>query len=170
MNKPSFTRPLATTALAFLLILPFRLSFSQPKDQPVEDAKTLDDACAKLRDFGKFYDNPESSGLQNAKLFLSYMHQFGYVDGKDKNGLSFDDSMEETRRFWMGLQGKFATYWKFKAVSQLSNDRHNYPASSAGSYRQWGHETFRSANITFDAGSFWEISSVDALEIGYGRR
>lgn len=170
MNKPSFTRPLATTALAFLLILPFRLSFSQPKDQPVEDAKTLDDACAKLRDFGKFYDNPESSGLQNAKLFLSYMHQFGYVDGKDKNGLSFDDSMEETRRFWMGLQGKFATYWKFKAVSQLSNDRHNYPASSAGSYRQWGHETFRSANVTFDAGAFWDISSVDALEIGYGRR
>ena len=170
MNKPLFTRPLVTTALAFLLLLPLQLSFSQPKDQPVEDAKALDDACAKLRDFGKFYDNPESSGLQNAKLFLSYMHQFGYVDGKDKNGLSFDDSMEETRRFWMGLQGKFADYWKFKAVSQLSNDRHNYPASSAGSYRQWGHETFRSANLTFDAGSFWEISSVDALEIGYGRR
>ena len=170
MNKPLFTRPLVTTALAFLLLLPLQLSFSQPKDQPVEDAKALDDACAKLRDFGKFYDNPESSGLQNAKLFLSYMHQFGYVDGKDKNGLSFDDSMEETRRFWMGLQGKFADYWKFKAVSQLSNDRHNYPASSAGSYRQWGHETFRSANVTFDAGSFWEISSVDALEIGYGRR
>ena len=65
-----------------------------------------------------------------------------------------------------GLQGKFADYWKFKAVSQLSNDRHNYP----GDYRQWGHETFRSANLTFDAGSFWEVSSIDALEIGYGRR
>ena len=89
-----------------------------------------------------------------------------YVDGKDKNGLAFDDSMEEVRRFWMGLQGKFADYRKFKAVSQLSNDRHNYP----GDYRQWGHETFRSANLTFDAGSFWEVSSVDALEIGYGRR
>ena len=160
MNKLSFTRTSATIALALLPLFPLQFSISQVKDQ------SLDDACAKLRDLGKFYDAPESAGLQNAKLFLSYMHQFGYVDGKDKNGRSFDDSMEETRRFWMGLQGKFATYWKFKAVSQLSNDRHNYP----GDYRQLGHETFRSANITFDAGSFWEFSSVDALEVGYGRR
>ena len=70
----------------------------------------------------------------------------------------------------MGLSGKFGTYWKFKAVSQLSNDRHNYPSSSDGSYRQWGHETFRAANITFDAGEFWDIPSVDSIEIGYGRR
>ena len=123
-------------------------------------------ACEKLKNLGKLYDNPESKGFQNIKLFLSYMHQYGYVDGKDSNGKSFDDSMEETRRFWMGLQGKIATYWKFKAVSQLSNDRHNYPAD----YRQLGHETFRSANVTFDAGKFWNVSFADALEIGYGRR
>ena len=94
-------------------------------------AQEKETACEKLQNLGKFYDNPESKSLQNIKLFLSYMHQYGYVDGKDGNGKSFDDSMEETRRFWMGLQGKFATYWKFKAVSQLSNDRHNYP----GDYR-----------------------------------
>ncbi len=160
MNISLFTRLITNTLATILAVLPLQSSFSQIDDE----------SCAKLRDFGKFYDDPNATGLQNAKLFLSYMHQFGYIDGKDKNGLSFDDSMEETRRFWMGLQGKFADYWKFKVVSQLSNDRHNYPASSAGSYRQWGHETFRSANITFDAGAFWEISSVDALEIGYGRR
>ena len=166
MNASLFPRFLIATLAILLAVLPLRFSFSQPKDQPNEDAENLDDACSKLRNFGKFYDKPESGGLQNAKFFFSYMHQFGYVDGKDKNGLVFDDSMEEIRRFWMGLQGKFADYWKFKAVSQLSNDRHNYP----GDYRQWGHETFRSANLTFDAGSFWEVSSVDALEIGYGRR
>ena len=115
MNKPLFTRLLISTLATVLAVLPVQSSFSQPKDQPVEDAKNLDDACAKLRDFGKFYDDPNATGLQSAKLFLSYMHQFGYIDGKDKNGLSFDDSMEETRRFWMGLQGKFADYWKFKA-------------------------------------------------------
>ena len=154
MNVSLFPRFLISTLAILLTAFPLQSTFPQPKDQPGEDAKNLDDACAKLRNFGKFYDNPESSGLQNAKLFLSYMHQFGYVDGKDKNGLTFDDSMEEVRRFWVGLQAKFADYWKFKAVSQLSNDRHNYP----GDYRQWGHETFRSVNLTFDAGSFWEIS------------
>ena len=66
----------------------------------------------------------------------------------------------------MGLTGKFGTYWKFKFVSQLSNDRNAYP----GDYRQWGHETFRAANITFDAGQFWQIEGLDSLQIGYGRR
>ena len=55
-------------------------------------------------------------------------------------------------------------------VSQLSNDRHNHPDSKGGSYRQWGHETFRAANITFNADKFWDFESIDAMEIGYGRR
>jgi hypothetical protein len=126
--------------------------------------------CEKLKNLGKFYENQEGDIFQSAKLFLSYQHQVGAIDGTDNSGKNFNDNFEEVRRFWMGLSGKFGTYWKFKAVSQLSNDRHNYPDSKGGSYRQWGHETFRSANITFDADSFWDIESVDSMEIGYGRR
>ena len=126
--------------------------------------------CEKLKNLGKFYENQEGDIFQSAKLFLSYQHQVGAIDGTDNSGKNFNDNFEEVRRFWMGLSGKFGTYWKFKAVSQLSNDRHNYPDSKGGSYRQWGHETFRSANITFDADSFWDIKSVDSMEIGYGRR
>lgn len=129
-------------------------------------AQMSDEFCRDLKDFGKFYESRDSSGLQRAKLFLSYQHQVGHIDGSDKNEKDFDDSFEEFRRFWVGLSGNFSTYWKFKAVSQLSNDRHQYP----GDYRQWGHETFRSANITFDADGFWEIESVDSMELGYGRR
>ena len=133
-------------------------------------AQEAESISSKLRDFGKFYEAPEGRVLQSAKLFLSYQHQIGHIDGKDSGGKSFDDDAEEFRRLWMGLSGKFATHWKFKAVSQLSNDRHNYPAGSAGSYRQWGHETFRAANITFNAGDFWNVEGLDSLEIGYGRR
>ncbi|MDG0964488.1 MAG: porin [Opitutales bacterium] len=133
-------------------------------------AQLMGEACEKLKNFGKFYENSESSGLQSAKLFLSYQHQLGYLDGEDQRGKNFTDDFEEFRRVWMGISGKWGSYWKFKAVSQLSNDRHNYPSSSGGSYRQWGHETFRAANITFDAGKFWDIPSVDSIEIGYGRR
>ena len=126
--------------------------------------------CDALRNFGKFYENRESSGIQSSKLFLSYQHQIGAIDGEDINQKDFKDDFEEVRRFWMGLSGTFGTYWKYKAVSQLSNDRHNYPVSSAGAYRQWGHETFRAANITFDAGKFWNVEKFDSMEIGYGRR
>jgi hypothetical protein len=122
--------------------------------------------CENLKDFGKFYESPESSTLQSAKLFLSYQHQVGHIDGTDAASRDFDDSFEEFRRFWMGLSGNFGTYWKFKVVSQLSNDRHGYP----GDYRQWGHETFRAANITFDADKFWDFEGVDAMTFGYGRR
>lgn len=126
--------------------------------------------CEKLKNLGKFYENLEGDILQSAKLFLSYQHQVGAINGTDNSGKDFNDEFEEVRRFWMGLSGRFGTYWKFKAVSQLSNDRHNYPDKKGGSYRQWGHETFRSANITFDADNFWDIESVDSMEIGYGRR
>ena len=160
MNKLPFARFLTRVFLAFLSVLPVHSALPQFDDE----------ACAKLRDFGKFYDNPEAKGLQSAKLFLSYQHQVGLIDGEDANGKSLDDDFEEFRRFWMGLSGRFGTYWKFKAVSQLSNDRHNYPDGTAGSYRQWGHETFRAANVTFDAGKYWDLASVDSLELGYGRR
>ena len=36
----------------------------------------------------------------------------------------------------------------------------NYPVSSGSAYRQWGHETFRAANITFDAGKFWILKNL----------
>ena len=106
-TNPTFSLTFLMVCGAFSLLLPKLI------------AQEKETACEKLQNLGKFYDNPESKGLQNIKLFLSYMHQYDYVDGKDVNGKSFDDSMEETRRFWMGLQGKFSTYWKFKAVSQL---------------------------------------------------
>lgn len=129
-------------------------------------AQTDSTFCDKLKSFGHFYDSPDSKGLQSAKFFLSYQHQVGHIDGEDKEGISFDDDFEEFRRVWMGLSGKFGTYWKFKVVSQLSNDRNAYPDD----YRQWGHETFRAANITLDADKLWEFEGVDSMEIGYGRR
>jgi phosphate-selective porin OprO/OprP len=122
--------------------------------------------CESLKDFGQFYENQDSSTLQSAKLFLSYQHQVGHIDGTDKKAQDFDDSFEEFRRVWVGISGKFGSYWKFKVVSQVSNDRNAY----LGDYRQWGHETFRAANITFDADKFWEFEGVDAMTFGYGRR
>lgn len=139
--------------------------------QPLQSFGQLnEESCTKLKSFGKFYENPDSSGLQSAKLFLSYQHQVASINGKDASGKKFEDEFEEFRRFWMGFSGNFSDYCKFKVVSQLSNDRNNYPDSSGGSYRQWGHETFRAANITFNAGKFWDFEEVDAMEIGYGRR
>ena len=146
---PSFLSLLGTVALVNPLI-----------------AQLSEEVCDNLINFGKFYNNPDASTLQSAKLFLSYQHQIGHIDGTDQTGKEFDDSFEEFRRVWVGLSGKFGNFWKFKVVSQISNDRNEYP----GDYRQWGHETFRAANITFDADKFWEIESLDSLEFGYGRR
>ena len=129
-------------------------------------AQLSDEFCQSLKDFGKFYTNQDSPTLQSAKLFLSYQHQIGHIDGTDNSGQALDDSFEEFRRVWVGISGKVASYWKFKVVSQVSNDRNAYP----GDYRQWGHETFRAANITFDADQFWNIDGLESLEIGYGRR
>lgn len=155
----------STVLIRILACLTFLINIALPTS-----AQLKEENCEKLQNFGKFYENPNSRNLQSAKLFLSYQHQIGYIDGADQRGKNFNDDFEEFRRFWMGISGKWGSYWKFKVVSQLSNDRHNYPASKGGSYRQWGHETFRAANITFDADKFWDFESIDTMEIGYGRR
>ena len=152
----------------FLLFSIFLLFFSSLSF--LSFAQLNGEACSKLKNLGKFYENPKGRILQSAKLFLSYQHQIGHISGSDKVGKEFNDDFEEFRRFWIGLSGEFGNYWRFKLVSQLSNDRHNYPITKRGSYRQWGHETFRAANLAFDADKFWDIESIDAMEIGYGRR
>ncbi|WP_407679004.1 hypothetical protein [Candidatus Seribacter sulfatis] len=155
----------STVSMRILACVAFLINIALPTSAQIKE-----ETCEKLKNIGKFYENPESSSLQSAKLFLSYQHQIGYIDGADQMGKNFNDDFEEFRRFWMGISGKWGSYWKFKVVSQLSNDRHNYPASKGGAYRQWGHETFRAANITFDADKFWDFENIDAMEIGYGRR
>ncbi|MGY8714293.1 MAG: hypothetical protein ACKVJ1_10435, partial [Verrucomicrobiia bacterium] len=53
---------------------------------PFSLAQLNEETCAKLKDFGRFYENPEGKALQSAKLFLSYQHQIGYLDGSDNAG------------------------------------------------------------------------------------
>ena len=100
---PSFLSLLGTVALVNPLI-----------------AQLSEEVCDNLINFGKFYNNPDASTLQSAKLFLSYQHQIGHIDGTDQTGKEFDDSFEEFRRVWVGLSGKFGNFWKFKVVSQSS--------------------------------------------------
>ena len=154
MNRSKVLKRICSPLISVFIFLPSLLG------------QTTNTFCEKLNDFGTFYENPESPGLQSTKLFLSYQHQVGHIDGTDKTGNAFDDSFEEFRRVWIGLTGKFANYWKFKVVSQISNDRNAYP----NDYRQWGHETFRAANITFEADQFWEWEGIDSMSFGYGRR
>ncbi|MGB0370168.1 MAG: hypothetical protein ACPGN3_02370 [Opitutales bacterium] len=120
----------------------------------------------EIKDLSTLYKDPEGAPFQRFKLYFAYMHQFGYIDGEDRNETSFNDSSEEIRRLWAGIEGDFLNYFGFKAVSQLSNDRHNYP----GGARQFGHETFRSANITFRAHQAFDTGIFDKLTLGYGRR
>ena len=118
----------------------------------------------RLEEFSEFYDNPDSSGLQQAELFLSYQHQIGHIDGTDRTGQAFNDRTKSSGDSgW--VHRKIRHLLKFNLVSQLSNDRNAYPED----YRQWGHETFR-AEYHLDADQFWQIEGLDALQFGYGRR
>ena len=124
------------------------------------------DLHQKIKGLTTLYKNPEGDPLQRFKLYFAYQHQLGYVDGEDRNGTEFSDGSEEIRRFWMGAEGDFLKYLSFKAVSQLSNDRNSYPDG----YRQFGHETFRSQNITFRAHQAFDTGIFDTLTLGYDRR
>ncbi|HBO57684.1 MAG TPA: hypothetical protein DD622_04520, partial [Opitutae bacterium] len=62
----------------------------------------------------------------------------------------------------IGIQGTFSDYLAFKAVSQITNDRHNYPNEN----RQFGHQTFRSAYISLQVHEAFNLKIFDALTIG----
>jgi hypothetical protein len=81
-----------------LSLYTFSLLFSQVSGL----AQLSDEFCKDLKNFGEFYENPDSSGLQQAELFLSYQHQIGHIDGTDQTGQAFDDSFEEFRAFLDG--------------------------------------------------------------------
>ena len=112
------------------------------------------------------FDYLENANPLKFKPYLAYMHQLGYVSGTDQNGRNFEDTTEEIRRFWIGIQGTFSDYLAFKAVSQITNDRHNYPNEN----RQFGHQTFRSAYISLQVHEAFNLKIFDSLTIGYGRR
>ena len=98
--------------------------------------------------------------------YLAYMHQFGSVYGEGRGGQEVHHDAEEIRRFWVGAKGDFLDVFGFSVVSQISRDRHNFP----GEERQFGHETFRSANVTFRAHEALSPADFDSLTFGYGRR
>ena len=97
MIRPNFLK----ISFTFVLFLQFHL---------LGFAQLSEEFCEELKDFGKFYENPDASILRSAKLFLSYQHQIGHIDGTDGVGRDFDDSFEEFRRFWVGLSGQFGNY------------------------------------------------------------
>jgi len=144
--------------LGFLLLL--------SADVLLADARLFSDYCEYLSGRSVLHQNPECKTIQKIDLYLAYMHQFGSVAGKDLQGEKVEKSAEEIRRFWVGAQGDFLNVFSFKAVSQISSDRHNFPAGK----REFGHETFRSANVTFRAHDAFNLSDFDTLTLGYGRR
>ena len=130
--------------------------------EPIESESSVNPLNGSTLQFDYF----ENANPIKFKPYLAYMHQLGYISGTDQNGKEFEDTTEEIRRFWIGAQGKFSDYLAFKAVSQITNDRHNYPNEN----RQFGHETFRSAYISMQVHEAFSLKKVDALTIGYGRR
>ena len=119
-----------------------------------------------ISDAGRLHVDPNATVLNKLYGYHLYHHQIGYVDGVDQNGNDFNETAEEFRRAWLGVHGTLFKVLKFKAVSQLSNDR-NY---LEGQHRQWGHETFRNFNFQIDVKKLMHLDSVDSLVVGYGRR
>lgn len=130
------------------------------------DLLSLGDYFEYLSGQSIIHQNPKYETVQKVDLYLAYMHQFGSVSGKDLLGHKVEKSAEEMRRFWVGAQGDFLNVLSFKVVSQISKDRHNFPKGK----REFGHETFRSANVTFRAHDAFNLSNFDSLTLGYGRR
>jgi len=106
----------------------------------------------------------DNAFLQELNFFGRFQWQAAYVMGEDVNGYDFSDDYTEVRRFRLGLQAKFLNYFKLKANVNLVDDKR-----PSGGDLGWGYEDFDEACISFNAAKAFGISSLDSLDIGYGR-
>ncbi len=106
-------------------------------------------------------DNPL---IQEFGVFGRFQWQAAYLTGEDVNGYEFSDDYTDVRRFRLGAQMKFLSFFTAKANVNLVDDQR-----ASGGDLGWGYEDFDEALLIFDAKKAFGIDQLDALEIAYGR-
>jgi len=123
------------------------------------------DFCSWLQNKpGTLYKNDTNPYIQEIGIFGRVQYQQAWIDG-DSGGQDFSyDSEGEFRRLRIGAQIKFLNYFLLKGDVDMEGD-----ARPSGGDLDIGYSNIHDASLTFDLKKAFNISSLDALKISYGK-
>ncbi|MCP5534675.1 MAG: hypothetical protein H7A51_00400 [Akkermansiaceae bacterium] len=137
------------------------------------DAKTTIDAppanngdfCSWLQNSpGTLYKSSDNAIIQEVGIFGRVQYQQAWIDG-DSNGQDFwYDSEGQFRRVRLGAQIKFLNLFSLKGNADMMTD-----GRPSGGDLDWGYANIYEAALTFNAKKAFNISSLDRLDLAYGK-
>ena len=168
INQPN---KLATTAALAVLgaSLPALAGDAKSIVEPAAPEPSIT-ACNALKNIGTLYKNNENPYIQEFKLFGRYQYQVGSIAGNDVNSDGFNSNLDQHRRFRLGAQMKFASYFKVKANVNLVRDKRPFGGDLDWGTPKLGAAVFDEAKLTFDAGKAFSVNGLDTLHFTYGRQ
>ncbi|MEO1857371.1 MAG: porin [Rubritalea sp.] len=136
-------------------------AYAGPAPVVVEEKSNCGSWCDTLETIGTVYKNKENPYIQKVKFFGRAQVQYGYVDGKDSNGDSFNQDFDEFRRLRFGGEVKFLNGFKLKANANFVLDE-----KPKGGEREFGYQSFDQAKLSY---TFKDLFSIKESTITYGR-
>jgi len=113
---------------------------------------------------GTLYKNDANPYIQEIGIFGRLQYQQAWIDG-DSGGQDFSYNSEgEFRRLRIGAQIKFFNYFLLKANADMERD-----ARPSGGDLDIDYSGIDNASFTFDLKKAFNVSSLDKLNISYGK-
>ena len=150
MNVSLLPRFLIATLAILLAVLPLRFSFSHPKDQPDGNAKNLDDACAKLKDFENFTTNPNPRACRMPSFSLATCINSGMSTGRTKTVSPLTTRWRKSAVFGWDCKENLPITGNSRRSASCPTTGTTIPVITANG----DTKPSEALNLTFDAGSF----------------
>lgn len=168
-NNCCFTAVLCLAGAFAPAMLPAGTSKDSGVKAPKEQKESNNgDWCAWLQDDpGMLYENIENPWVQSFEIGGRFHYQAVRLEGTDVNGLDFDDSYDEYRRFRLETKTKFLRYFTAELnVNMVSDDRFR-PISDND--LEWGYDRFDEVSLEFNMGKAFGAGILDGIKLKYGR-
>ena len=126
------------------------------------------DWCAWLEDDpGLLYDNKDNPWLQSFEIGGRLQYQAASMEGTDVNGLHFNDTYDEYRRFRIETKTEFFRFFTAEVNVNLVDD--NRFRQGPFNDLDWGYDTFDEATIEFDIEKAFGGGPFDNIKLKVGR-
>jgi hypothetical protein len=137
-------------------------------DTPVISTKAANngDWCSWLQSKpGALYKNAENPFISLIQFGGRFQWQAASVDGKDVNGLDYDNHYDDFRRVRFETKVDLFRYFSINSKINMVNDERR-----SGGDLDWGYDSFDELIFSFDIKKGFELGDLDILKIKYGRQ
>lgn len=138
------------------------------EDSSGESSANNGDWCTWLSgDPGLLYESKKNPWIQSFEVGGRFHYQVASLEGRDVNGLEFNDTYDEYRRLRIETQTTFLRYFVAEVNANLVSD--NRFRDGLVNDLEWGYDRFDEVSVEFDLGKAFGDGWLDGIKLKYGR-